>query len=119
MPAERSSIPDRLATLENECARLQFELDLRNHALDAATAHFMIIDMLTPGHPVVFVNRALAQNHGYEQSELLGASATKLVAVELCPEQLQELNDAMRHGRTIRTELRSSNSGAKKVSPDR
>ena len=96
-PAER--IPD--------AAELQRELDLRTWALNAAPTHFMIIDMTGPGWPIVFVNRALARDHGYEPEELLGKSAGLLVSAEENSENLAEVSQALRTGAVARTQLRS------------
>ena len=97
----------QLLALHTDCDRLRQELDLRNCALDAATAHFMLVDMLHPTQPIVFVNRALAQTHGYEPAELIGTSALRLVDVDSCAPQLRQIGDAMRNGRILRTEIRS------------
>jgi two-component system NtrC family sensor kinase len=86
-------------------AQLQRELDVRNCALDAASSHFMILDMAQPGAPIVFVNRAVARDHGYEREELLGESASLLI--DAASNRERELIDAaIRQGRDIRTELR-------------
>jgi len=63
-----------LAVEREERARLQRELDLRNCALDAARTHFMIVDVCNPRWNIVYANRAIAQDHGYEASELMGRS---------------------------------------------
>jgi PAS domain-containing protein len=62
-----------------ERARLQSELDLRNCALDAASTHFMIIDVAQRKWMIVYVNRAICERHGYTVAELLGQSPLKLV----------------------------------------
>jgi PAS domain S-box-containing protein len=67
----------------------------------------MITDMCQPGWPIVFVNRALARDHGYEPAELLGRSPSELVPSELNSPGLAEVNDAMRSGSALRTELRA------------
>jgi hypothetical protein len=51
-------------------ARLQSDLDLRNYALDAATTHFMIVDVSQPRWSIVYANRGVASAHGYEATEL-------------------------------------------------
>jgi PAS domain S-box-containing protein len=60
--------------------RIQDALDLRNAALDAATTQFMIVDVRDERRPIVYVNRALAAQHGYDRpADLLGRSVATLV----------------------------------------
>jgi PAS domain S-box-containing protein len=93
------------ALLERE--RLRVELNLRNCALDATKTHFMILDRGQPGAPIVYVNRALADAHACAPEDLLGQSALTLLAVDECPDQVRAVNDAMRAGDVVRTEVRS------------
>jgi hypothetical protein len=58
-------------------AHLERVLTLRSCALDSASAHFMITDATRAGGLIVYVNRALARDHGYEPGELLGQSTDK------------------------------------------
>jgi PAS domain S-box-containing protein len=93
------------AVLERD--RLRVELNLRNCALDATKTHFMILDMGVPGAPIVYVNRALSDAHSYAPQELLGHSATILIAADECPAQLKMVNNAIQAGEVIRTEVRA------------
>ena len=68
------------ATAELEALRAQ--LALRDAALDAATTHFMIVDAVRPDLPIVYVNRALARDHGYSPEELIGESVNVLETKE-------------------------------------
>src|SRR5262245_9662572 len=80
----RASTLELEAVLENETAerkRLQRELEVRHCALDAATSHFLILDMAHDGR-IVFVNRSVARNHGYEPAELIGKPPSFLVAAD-------------------------------------
>jgi two-component system NtrC family sensor kinase len=92
---------------DEQLAHLQRVLDLRNCALDAATAHFMITDVREPGSPIVYVNRAIAADHGYEPAELLGRSPSLLIARDLNPEQSVAINDSVSRGKPVRAELLS------------
>lgn len=80
---------------------------LRNCALDAATAHFMITEATRAGGRIVYVNRALARDHGYEPAELLGQSPGLLAPAELNTTERRALEHAVRNGASLRTELRS------------
>jgi PAS domain S-box-containing protein len=95
--------------LEAETAvreHLQHELDVRNCALDAASSHFMILDMSRRGWPIVFVNRAIGRDHGYEPAELVGRSAAMLIDRDASAREFGLLHDAVAAGREARTELR-------------
>jgi two-component system, NtrC family, sensor kinase len=93
--------------LRDDCFALSRELEIRTWALDAASTHFMITDMTRPGWPIVFVNRAVARDHGYEPNELLGKSAAALVAYAQNAEALSEVQAAMRLGEPARAQFRS------------
>jgi PAS domain S-box-containing protein len=95
-----------LATERDARARLQSDLDLRNYALDAATTHFMIVDVSQPRWSIVYANRGVALAHGYEATELLGQSLAKLTAMgEDNAEALERIGAAVREGVSIRIEL--------------
>jgi len=55
------------------------QLALRDAALDAGMSHFMIVDAEPTLRPIVYINRACANAHGYEPHELLGRSVRTLV----------------------------------------
>lgn len=99
----RHALADAAATRE----RLQRELDVRNCALDAASSHFMILDMAQRGWPIVFANRALARDHGYESHELLGKNAAFLIDRHSSSRELHLMRDAISQGRELRTEVRA------------
>jgi PAS domain S-box-containing protein len=85
---------------------LQRELTVRNCALDAASSHFMILDMAQSGWPIVFANRAIARDHGYEPHELVGQSASILVDPESGARERVLIDEAIGQGRDLRVELR-------------
>ena len=108
-PADRSEIrllEARLAAEIAESARLRKELDVRNCALDAAASHFIIGDATRPGWPVVYVNRAITRDYGYERSELLGQRPNMLFPQDSNRVQLESITDALRSGQDVRTEMR-------------
>ena len=49
----------------------------------------------------MFVNRALARDHGYEPEELLGKSAGMLVSADENAENLAEVSQALRIGEKV------------------
>jgi PAS domain S-box-containing protein len=103
MQAADSVISDPLMI----CERLSADLSLRNCALDAAAAHFMVIDATPRPTRIVFVNRALAECHGYAPQELVGTDPSLLIATDECREEYSRLIDAMRAGKHERVQLRS------------
>jgi PAS domain S-box-containing protein len=86
-------------------ARVQSELDLRNCALDATTTHFMIVDVSRPHWAIVYANRAIARDHGYEPAELIGRTPAWLSARELNEEAFEHIGQAVRAGNSVSTEL--------------
>jgi PAS domain S-box-containing protein len=109
-PADSSAAVQRLeALLAREVAerqRLQAELELRHCALDSASTHFMITDQRERGR-IIYANRALARDHGYEPGELIGRMAAQLVPADLNPTQLEQIVQAQRKGEALRTEVRT------------
>lgn len=68
-----------LAAERKERVRIQEELALRDAALDAATAHLLIIDMRHGNESIVYANRAVARAHGFsDPSAMIGTSAKSL-----------------------------------------
>jgi PAS domain S-box-containing protein len=80
--------------------RLQSELDLRNSALDSARSHVMVVDVCRERWVIVYANRALAADHGYEPSELIGRSPAMLVPATDNAEALERIAAAVRDGTT-------------------
>jgi PAS domain S-box-containing protein len=105
--AQRNAAYAERDTAVAERERLRVELNVRNCALDATKSHFMILDMKRPGSPIIYINRAMAAAHGYEPAELLGQSAKLLVATEHSKPEVRAIDDAMRTGTSVRTDLRA------------
>ncbi len=97
----------RLAVEVAERERLRRELDIRNCALDAAATHFIIGDATTRNWPVVYMNRAVTRDYGYEPSELIGDGPATFFASDLNHVQLERIIEAITGGRELRTELRA------------
>jgi PAS domain S-box-containing protein len=97
-----SRLADESAALE----RLRKELEVRNCALDAAASHFIIGDATRPGWPVVYINRSIVRDYGYEPSEVLGKGPDLLAPQDLNRVQLRGIAEALKSGREVRTEMR-------------
>jgi two-component system NtrC family sensor kinase len=108
MPASGHSTAASIDELRAENARLRQALQLRNCALDAASSGFLIIDMLRPGRPIVYANRALTQRTGYTLEELIGAPSSILTPREPNEERVLQVRDAMKEGREIKIELQTA-----------
>ena len=80
--------------------RLQSELDLRNSALDSARSHVMVVDVCRERWVIVYANRALAADHGYEPSELIGRSPAMLVPAADNAGAFEQITAAVRDGTT-------------------
>jgi PAS domain S-box-containing protein len=105
-PGALQRLEERLAAVTAERERLRRELDVRNCALDAAATHFIIGDATRPGWPVVYMNRAIARDYGYEPKELLGKGPNAFFPPDLNQVQLEGMTTALRSGREVRTEMR-------------
>src|SRR5690348_1368786 len=94
-----------LATEREERQRLQSELDIRNCALDSASAHFMILDVRRIPWAIVYANRAVAKDHGYKPAELLGQNASMLTPASDNVVAFARLSQAVRDGGSASAEL--------------
>ncbi|MDB6161552.1 MAG: hypothetical protein JWO04_5258 [Gammaproteobacteria bacterium] len=88
-----------------ENRRLQSELDLRNCALDSASSHFMILDVSGLPWRIVYANRAVAKDHGYEPAELLGQDPAILTSLAENKVVFGRLGKAVREGANASAEL--------------
>src|SRR5262249_6047638 len=103
--AERDLLQRECDSFRNDLEHLHNELQLRDSALAATTAHFLIADVRRRGWPLAYVNRAIAADHGYEPHELLGKSPVFLNPPELNAAALEELNQGIRQGKAVRTQV--------------
>lgn len=103
--AERDLLRRVCERFRNSLQHLHDELQLRDSALAATTAHFLIVDVRRRGWPIVYVNRAIAADHGYEPHELLGRNPATLNPADLNAAALEELTLGMRQGKTVRTQV--------------
>src|ERR1700760_4028272 len=97
-PDRRNPVEQFKSLLANERAlraRVQSELDLRNQALDATSTHFMIIDVSRPHWAIVYANRAIARDHGFEPAEITGRTPAWLTPRDLNPEAFERMSQAV------------------------
>jgi PAS domain S-box-containing protein len=106
---ELHEVRAQLATATAAAETLRKALELRDAALDASSSHFMIVDLLTKGRPIIYVNRALAHEHGYEPEQLIGQSVNMLTVKSdaAAPQAPGQFYKDIASGRTLRTELQA------------
>lgn len=104
---ELAAVRVQLSAATTDAEVLRAELNLRDTALDAGSSHFMIVDVLKPGHPIVYANRALAREHGYEPDQLIGKNVSMLRSKEGDHHQAQQFYDDILAGRTVRAEMKA------------
>src|SRR3989442_1464300 len=76
-------------------------------ALEAASTHFMIVDVSAPTWQIVYVNRAICERYGYTAAELLGRSPEILICVEQSAQALSRAADAVHRGTPVAIELQA------------
>jgi PAS domain S-box-containing protein len=107
---ELHEVRAKLATATAAAETLRKALELRDAALDAGSSHFMIVDLLTKGRPIIYVNRALAHEHGYEPEQLIGQSVNMLTVKSdaAAPQQQPgQFYKDIASGQTVRTEIQA------------
>lgn len=106
-PPPQVAMSDReaLEAERQERLRLQSALELRDCALDSASTHFMILNVTRSPWMIIYANRAIAQDHGYERAELLGASPALLTPASENAVAFARMDQAVRERGTISTEL--------------
>jgi PAS domain S-box-containing protein len=78
---------------------------LRDHALDATSTFFLITESCAPEHLIVYCNKAVADQHGFTQQELVGKPIGTLTQwIRGNSLYLSDLAAAMRAGETFRYE---------------
>jgi PAS domain S-box-containing protein len=103
---EASELREALAREIAERQRVQGELRLRSAALDTATTHFMIVEARPPGYPIVYVNRILATDHGYDGPDaLIGQDVSVFSGTYLSEHDRQQYYEALANGETARVEM--------------
>jgi PAS domain S-box-containing protein len=102
---ELSNVRTQLALELAEKERLRRELRLRDAALDAGSSHFMLVSSCDPLHPIVYVNRTMARDYGFEAEELIGQSIAVLKVRDPSDPRLLDISERLRRGQTVRDDL--------------
>jgi PAS domain S-box-containing protein len=84
---------------------LQREFDVRDAALDAAPSKLMIIDVARRTWKIVYLNRAVCIQHGYQAAELLGSNPLRLICLSESKVPLGRILAAVQQGAQISVEL--------------
>jgi PAS domain S-box-containing protein len=84
---------------------LQREFDVRDAALDAAPSKLMIIDVARHPWKIVYLNRAVCRQYGYQAAELLGRSPLRLICLSESKVALGRILAAVQQGAQISVEL--------------
>lgn len=93
-----------IEALQAEVAQLREQLALRDRALDVAPSHFMVSRAAGPDSTIVYANRTIAENHGYEPAELIGKSVKLLAPIDWTHEHFAQLRESVRQGKPFRAE---------------
>lgn len=72
--AEPDLLRRKCESHRRDLEHLHNEIELRESAPAATTAHYLVAAVRRRGWPIVYVNRAIAADLGYEPRELLGRS---------------------------------------------
>jgi diguanylate cyclase (GGDEF)-like protein/PAS domain S-box-containing protein len=78
---------------------------LLGRALDAVTAGLSIVDVVTTGQPLIWVNEAFCDLTGYAPDELLGRNSRLLQGPRTDPRTVAEIGAAVTAGRQVRARL--------------
>ena len=111
-PVESDAAARRLSRLESENAHLRTANDtlreqmaLRDLALDATSTFFVITEIQTPEPLIVYCNKAVADQHGFSQQELVGKPLHTLAQwARSNSNYATDMAAAMRAGETFRYE---------------
>jgi len=102
--AARARLRAELEVQRTKNAQLRKELDLRDHALDSTSVQFTICKLADPVSIIVYCNRALAEQHGYQREELIGKPITILAPLGWSLENHRKLQARLLANETLRFE---------------
>jgi two-component system NtrC family sensor kinase len=97
--------PPETASLRAEIHSLRAQLSLRDNALDGTPSFFVVTRLEDPVPVIVYCNKSVAEQHGYERSEVIGKPITVLAQwAGHNPGYIEDVRAAMRAGRTFHFE---------------
>jgi diguanylate cyclase (GGDEF)-like protein/PAS domain S-box-containing protein len=80
---------------------------LLRRAVDASLGGVVVVDVLAPGEPIIYVNPAFEVMTGYSSAEVLGRNCRLLQGPGTDPASVRALGEAVRHGLEHRAVLRN------------
>lgn len=96
---------EEIARLREENAALRHQLTLRDHALDTTSTLFVMTEIRTPEPIIVYCNKAVADQHGFNKLELIGKPLSFLAQwIGRDPAYLAQVAEALRAGKTFQYE---------------
>lgn len=99
----RGELADRAAAN----AALHQKLDFRNLCMDAVPTHFLILERTPTGDRIVYANRSIARDHGYEPEEIIGRDVRILGFEFNSEEERHQLHALLDAGQPISAEGRA------------
>ncbi len=86
----------------------QYDLQLRNKAMDAVDVGISITDARLPGHPLVYVNQGWCKLTGYDAQELLGQPVRLLQQSDIHQPAHAMIEQAQSRGESVQVLLNST-----------
>ncbi|KFZ30621.1 diguanylate cyclase [Pseudidiomarina salinarum] len=83
------------------------KLKVLERSVEASVNGVLICDANKPGFPVIYANPAFTEITGYSEEELMGKSCNLLQGEETDEETVEEIREALRNQREIRTVIRN------------
>jgi PAS domain S-box-containing protein len=104
-PQVDSAVDTENAALRAANAALREQLALRDYALDATSTFFVMTELRVPEPVIVYCNKAVAEQHGFTQQELIGKPVSLLAQwAGSDPSYFANVAAAMRAGETFHHE---------------
>ncbi len=101
---ELAVLREQLAAQQKQNAELREQLSLRDLALDSIPTHFVVSKVTPTENIIVYCNRAVGDNLGYQREELVGKSGGKQIGTILSPERAAAAQAAILAGQEFRFE---------------
>ncbi|MCB5184197.1 EAL domain-containing protein [Methylobacillus gramineus] len=109
LPRLPSAIRNALERAEEKAALRRVEQDLliRNHAIEASAVPVMIADITLPGMPLIYVNKAFERHTGYSAEEALGRNCSFLQGEDTAQPELEKIRIALKERSAAQATLRN------------